>query len=383
MTRPKVRTAIVLCLFAAVGGCTKPDTGSGGDEAPKVRVARPLDQDVTDYVDFTGRTDAVETVGIRARVTGFVVGHPFVEGQEVKKDQVLFQIDDRPYKAQYDQQKAQVDLAKASHKLAQATYNRTYDVYQRGAASQQEVEEAKAAVDEAQERINAAEANLKIYQLNKDFCKVISPIDGLVSRYYYERGNLINQDQTLLATIVSIDPMYAYFDMDEPTQLRINDAIREGKIKLGSEGSKALPTIVGTTLGFLGSTSGPGPLLAASFLTPGRTGPDIPVFMGLQIEEGYPHRGSINFINNVFNPSTGSIQVRGRFDNPPLANQTRLLAPACSSASACRLATSIPPGSWIAASSARSKGQNLSTFSTRTTPPYRAASAAARSRTMG
>jgi multidrug efflux system membrane fusion protein len=112
----------------------------------------------------------------------------------------------------------------------------------------------------------------------------------MVSRYYYTAGNLVNQDQTLLTTVVSLDPMYAYFDMDEPTLQRIDRAINDGRIQI-SEGAA------------------------------------VPILLGLQTEAGFPHRGTFSFINNVVNPATGSISVRGRFDNPKPPNGTRVLRP--------------------------------------------------------
>jgi multidrug efflux system membrane fusion protein len=246
---------------------------------------------VTDYVDYTGRTDAVESVGIRARVTGYIDRIPFKEGAEVKKDDILFEIDPRPYKAQLDQAQGQVELNQASLKLAEITYERDKPLAAKAAVTQQQLDQDKAAVDEAKARIKAAQAAVEVYKLNLEFCTVKSPISGMVSRYYYTPGNLVIQDQTLLTTVVSLDPMYAYFDMDEPTLLRVKRAINEGRIKVPREGS------------------------------------DIPVLMGLQGEDGYSHHGSFSFINNVINPSTGTIAVRGVFPNPRPEHGARLLVP--------------------------------------------------------
>jgi multidrug efflux system membrane fusion protein len=148
----------------------------------------------------------------------------------------------------------------------------------------------KAQVDQADASVKASQASMEVYKLNLEFTKVTSPIDGRVSRYYLTLGNLVSQDQTLLITVVSLDPMYAYFDMDEPTLLRIRRAVNDGRIKLPEEGA-------------------------------------IPVLMGLQGEDGFPHRGTINFINNQVNPTTGSVSVRGVFPNPKPPGGTRLLSP--------------------------------------------------------
>ena len=133
---------------------------------------------------------------------------------------------------------------------------------------------------------------MEVYKLNHEFTKVVSPISGMISRYYLTQGNLVNQDQTLLTTVVSLDPIYAYFDMDEPTLLRIRKAINEGKMKRRRA-----------------------------------NGLRVPVFMGLQGEAGFPHEGSVNFVNNQLNPTTGSILVRGVFPNPKPPEGTRLLSP--------------------------------------------------------
>jgi multidrug efflux system membrane fusion protein len=282
-----------LLLPAALGllGCRHNQAPAPAPAPPTVPVSRPVERDVTDYVDFTGRTDAINSVGIRPRVTGYLTAAPFKEGSEVKKGDVLFEIDPRPYQAQLDQAQAQVTLNQASLKLAQATQDRLKPLVGTGAASQQEFDEAVANVNEAQARIKASQAAVEVYRLNLEFCKVTSPIDGVVSRFYYTVGNLVTQDQTLLTTVVSPDPMYAYFDMDEPTLLSIRRAINEGRIKVPSDRS------------------------------------DIPILMGLQGEEGFPHHGKFNFINNVVNPSTGTIAVRGVFDNPRPENGARLLSP--------------------------------------------------------
>ena len=146
-------------------------------------------------------------------------------------------------------------------------------------------------VDEAEARVKAYEKSMEISKLSHEFTRVISPIDGQISRYYLTLGNLVNQDQTLLTTVVSVDPMYVYFEMDEPTLLRTRKAVNEGKIKLPEKGMK------------------------------------LPVLMGLQGEEGFPHQGTINFVNNQVNPTTGSILVRGVFPNPKPKGGHRLLSP--------------------------------------------------------
>jgi multidrug efflux system membrane fusion protein len=224
-------------------------------------------------------------------VTGYLLKTNFKEGSEVKAGDVLFEIDPRPYQAQLDQAMAQVDLNQSSLKLARTTYERDRAIALAvpGGVSQQQLDQELAAVDEAVSRVKASQASTEVYKLNVGFCKVVSPISGQISRYYLTQGNLINQDQTLLTTIVTNDPMYVYFDLDEPTLLRIRRATNEGRIKRAQDG--------------------------------------VEVFMGLQGEEGYPHKGTVNFVNNQVTSTTGSILVRGVFPNPRPEGGSRLLSP--------------------------------------------------------
>ncbi len=274
--------------------------GGGGDggqwkslhgKPPTIPVSKPAQREVTDYVDFTGRTDAVKAVDIRPRVTGYLLQMPFKEGSEVKAGDLLFEIDPGPYQAQLQQAQSQVTLREAQLTSWPRRLTKGPSVMMKTKAiSQQELDQDEASVEEAQARIEASKASLDLYKLNLAFAKVTSPIDGQVSRYYLTAGNLVNQDQTLLTTVVSLDPMYVYFDMDEPTLLRIRHAINSGAIKL----------------------------------TPDKK---FPVHMGLQGEEGFPHQGTIDFVNNQVNSATGSIAVRGVFENAKPEGGARLLSP--------------------------------------------------------
>lgn len=277
----------------SLAGCFPTQQKQQAPPPPDIPVSEVVGRDVTDFVDFTGRTEAVHVVDIRARVTGYLTKMPFREGSQVKQGDLLFEIDPRPYQAQYDQATAQVKLYEAQLKLAKATLHRDELVAKTtpGAITQQQVDQDQAAVDEAEARLEAFQASIEIYKLNLEFTQVKSPIDGHVSRYYLTLGNLVNQDQTLLTTVVSEDPIYSYFDVDEPTVLRVRKAINEGKIERYQQGK-------------------------------------IPVYMGLQGEEGYRHSGTLDFVNNQVNPATGSILVRGIFPNPiPDSGVTRVLSP--------------------------------------------------------
>jgi multidrug efflux system membrane fusion protein len=292
-------STFAVCLFS---GCEQTQPASTSDEPPVVPVSLPVQRVVTDYVVFTGRTDAVNAVDIRARVTGYLVAIPFKEGAEVKKGDTLFEIDPRPYHAQLDQAVSQVELNDASLKLAKTTLSRDESIAHTvaGGVSQQQLDQDRAAVEEAEARLKASRASTKVYRLNVDFTKVTSPVDGQVSRYYYTLGNLVNQDQTLLTTVVSLDPIYAYFDMDEPTLLKIRSKFNREATK-----KKTQSSVLDDRSVLIG----------------------MPVAMALQEEEDYPHEGTINFVNNQFNPGTGSISVRGIFKNPRPAGGARMISP--------------------------------------------------------
>ena len=220
------------------------------------------------------------------------------KGREVTKGETLFDIDARPYKAQLDQQECQVKVNEASLNLAKTTLARDVKVNQDapGAVSQQQLDQDQAAVLEAEARLKASKSSTEVYNLNLEFTNVTSPIDGMVSRYYFTKGNLVIQDQTLLTTVVSLDPMYVYFNLDETTRTRIVQGVVSGKIKNYKDRSQ------------------------------------IPVYFGLQGEDGYPHQGNFDFINNVFSPSTGSVSSRAKVANPKVVNPNatqgvRLLMP--------------------------------------------------------
>jgi RND family efflux transporter MFP subunit len=289
---PAVLVGFCLILTTVPLGCGKARPEIAPAEAPVIPISKPAVREVLDYVDFTGRTDAVDAVDVRARVTGYLVKIPFKEGSVVKTGDLLFEIDPRPYQAQLDNALSQINLYEAAFKLAQANQARDLDLANRvaGAVTQQQIDQDVASVAEAKARVESYKAAAEVAKLNLTFTKVISPIAGKTSRYYLTVGNLVNQDQTLLTTIVSQDPMWVYFDMDEGTLLRLRRGVIEG---------------------------------TSNKLTQG----EFPVDIGLQGEENYPHKGSVNFVNNQVNPNTGSISVRVQVPNPEETNGIRMFSP--------------------------------------------------------
>jgi RND family efflux transporter MFP subunit len=271
-------------------GCNSQGAAAVEPFAIPVTVSTPVEREVGDHDHFTGRTEAVESVEIRARVTGYLDKICFKEGTEVKRGDLLFEIDPRPFQAEYNRALSQVGLAKADLKFREAELNRVRQLFDKTVITQSELERTVAAHDQAAAAVAAAQASAERARLDLEFTKLTCPIDGEASRARITRGNLVRADDTLLTTVVSVDPMYVYFDIDERTILQLEQNIRQGKIKVQS-------------------------------------GAQIPVGMGLATEKGFPHQGIIDFAENRVDPKTGTIRVRGVFANPKSAAGTRRLTP--------------------------------------------------------
>ena len=276
--------APTLFLGACLGlaGCARAPSEAPATAPIPVTVSHPVEREVTDYTDFTGRTAAVDSVEVRAHVWGYLDKVNFKEGVLVKKGDVLFELDARPYQAVLNQAKAKVAQDQAQLAFDEAEYQRNLKLVGTGAASRSDLDKTSAARGVDVANIAADKAVVASRQLDLEYTKVIAPVSGRVSRYLVTVGNLVlSGDQaggTLLTTIVSVDPMYAYFDVDEGTVLRVRKMIREGTAKSARD-------------------------------------VELPVWLGLANEEGYPHRGVVNFVDNQVNPKTGTLRVRGVFPN--------------------------------------------------------------------
>src|SRR6516162_1509419 len=274
--------AILLGLSFGLTGCGRAPSAPPTTSPPVVSVSYPIEKEVTDYTDFTGRTAAVDSVEVRAHVWGYLDKVNFKEGALVKKGDVLFELDQRPYQAVLNQAKAKVAQDEAQLKFDEAEYQRNLKLVRTGAASGSDLDKTAAARDVDMANIAADKAVVASRELDLQYTKVIAPVSGRVSRYVVTVGNLIQSgDQgggTLLTNIVSVDPIYANFDVDEHTVLRVRRLIREGKAKSARDS-------------------------------------DWAVLLGLANEEGYPHQGIINFVDNQVNPKTGTLRVRGVFPN--------------------------------------------------------------------
>ncbi|MFN0056725.1 MAG: efflux RND transporter periplasmic adaptor subunit [Planctomycetales bacterium] len=272
---------LALCLSGLLAGCSHSQGAFEPQQLPRaiVIVSRPVTQEVVDYVEYTGRTDAAESVEIRARVTGFLNKVLFVDGAEVEQGTPLYAIDDREYQAALDSARAEVASAVAHQAKANTDFSRVESLKQKGAVSAEEYDRADAAKKEADAAVQSAESKQERSQLDVDFSRIAAPIAGKISRSEITQGNLIKANLTLLTTIVSVDPMYVYFNVDEPTLLSLRRQVRDGQLESKRNGG-------------------------------------IPVEMGLTIDNDYPHVGMIDFIENRVDPRTGTIRVRGKFDNP-------------------------------------------------------------------
>ena len=283
----------ILSLLLLTSGCQRATAQpTAGPPAPSVRVVPLVMHDVVDFEYFTGRTDATESVEVKARVTGYLMEIGFKPGDEVKAGQILFKVDPRRYKAELDRDESQVLMSRARLKLAEADLLRSNEIIVKnpGALSKQDSDRYISAQAEALASLKSAQAMVEMTKLNVSFTDVVAPITGQVGRNMLTVGNLVVQDETMLTTIVSEDPIYGYFDVDERTMLRLQQQVRGSKFKDAR---------------------------------------DIEIRFGLANEpDQYPHIGKLDFVNNRINASTGTLQMRAVIPNPlPASGGPRLLTP--------------------------------------------------------
>jgi RND family efflux transporter MFP subunit len=265
------------CLLS--GAASAAQEGAGGP--PEVPVARPALREVVDHEDFSGRTEATQAVELRARVSGYLLKAPFREGTEVKQGDVLFEIDPRPYRGELDRANATMALAEARLKLAEANHKRMAALLPRGAVAREDLDKAAAERAEAEAGVELARAGREVARLNFEFTQVRAPIAGLVGRRLVVPGNLVKADDTLLAALVTLEPMYVYFDIDERTLLRLRRSFPDG-LKVEK----------------------------------------VPVGIGLGDDNGFPLRGALDFLDIRVDAQTGTLRARA-----VLPNKDKLLLP--------------------------------------------------------
>ena len=280
------RSACIIGSVLFLAGCAQGVSEPPKPPPPEVTTSRPVSRKVTDYFEFPGQTEAVGDVEIRARVTGYLMKVNFVDGQNVKKGELLYEIDPRPYEAALDRAKGDLVRLLALADKAKADLARSERLRPSGAVSQDEYEQHVANLAVQRASIQSAEAAIRDAELNLEFTKITSPIDGRVSRTRITEGNLVQPgagDATLLTTVVTINPIYVYFNIDEHVLLQY----QEMALKTGQE-------------------------LHPKILKDLR----LPVEIGLANETGFPHAGILDFADNKIDRNTGTLRTRGVFDNP-------------------------------------------------------------------
>ncbi|BFT81330.1 MULTISPECIES: efflux RND transporter periplasmic adaptor subunit [Enterobacter] len=269
-----------MLLSVLLVGCDNSVAQNAAPPAPAVSAADVVVKSISQWDSFNGRIEAVESVQLRPRVSGYIDKVNYTDGQEVKKGEVLFTIDDRTYRAALEQAQANLARAKTQASLAQSEANRTDKLVNTNVVSREEWEQRRSAATQAQADIRAAQAAVDAAQLNLDFTKVTAPIDGRASRALITSGNLVTAGDTasVLTTLVSQKTVYVYFDVDESTYLHYQNLARSG------QGASSNHTA-------------------------------LPVEIGLTGEEGYPHQGKVDFLDNQLSPGTGTIRMRALLDN--------------------------------------------------------------------
>ena len=252
-----------------------------GGPPPKVTVAKPVVREIVEQDQYTGRFDAIEYVEVRARVTGYLEKINFTDGQTVKKGDVLFVIDRRPYKAALEQAQAALASAKARQSFSQTDLERAQTLSRSGNISEQVTDQRRQASQTAQADVDSAQAALNNAQLNYDFSEVKAPINGRISRRLVTEGNIVSADQTMLTTIVSLDPIYFSYTVDEKAFLKYQNSLGIG----------------------MGQT---------------QQGKGVPILIALSGEAKPTRKGTLDFVDNRVDNATGTILLRATVPNADL-----------------------------------------------------------------
>jgi membrane fusion protein, multidrug efflux system len=282
ISKPGQWASALLLLAALIPlGCSRPPPPPAA-YAPAVTVTEPLEHEVTDWDEYTGHLQSPQSANVAARISGFITDAPFKEGSLVRQGDVLFVIDDRPFKADFDNKRATVTKDLAQVTLTKAQLTRYEDLLKKHAISQQDYDTNKASYDQAVAQVSADEAAAETAKLNFDWTRVTAPISGRVGRINVTVGNLINGgagQATLLTSVVSVDPMYCYVPVPERAFLKYQSYAARAK-QAGVRDAK------------------------------------IPCYVRLENETTFPHAGIIDFIDNTLDTGTGTILLRGVIPNP-------------------------------------------------------------------
>ncbi len=273
--------AALLASALLLSACSGEGGGGGDQQFPPadVSVATPVQKSVTEWDEYSGRIEAIDSVEIRPRVGGYLQTVDFAEGTTVAKGDLLFTIDDREYRAAVASARADVARAASRMQLAKEELARSDKLIAAKAVSQGELEGRRGELKQAEADHLAARARLDQAELSLSYTRITAPIDGRIGAELISAGNLVAPDTSLLTTLVSLDPVYVGFDGDENAYLRYQGMIRRGEWESPRDHSTA-------------------------------------VEVGLSNEEGYPYKGEIVFIDNALNPATGTIRARALLANP-------------------------------------------------------------------
>jgi RND family efflux transporter MFP subunit len=272
-------TAALLLLAA---GCNEKTAAPSAAPPVPVTVNQPVVRDVIEWDEYQGRMDAVDTVEVRARVTGYLQSVNFKDGAEVKQGDLLFVIDQRPYQADLDRAEADLQQAQTKFELASNDLVRGERLLKARAISEEEADNRSKTARTSSAAIESARAAVSIAKLNMDYTRVTAPISGRIGRKMITEGNLVNgtpAQSTMLTSIVSLDPIYCYFDADERAIIKYQQLAREGRGVDIRDGKMACE-------------------------------------LALAGETGFPHQGVLDFVDNRADPATGTLRVRGVFANP-------------------------------------------------------------------
>ncbi|GJE51734.1 Efflux pump periplasmic linker BepF [Methylobacterium tardum] len=271
-----------LAAGLAVGPLATPAHAQApGGPPPKVTVAKPVVRQIVEQDQYTGRFDPIDYVEVRARVTGYLEKINFTDGQTVKKGDLLFVIDRRPYKAALEQAQAALASAKARQSFSQTDLERAQTLSRSGNISEQVTDQRRQASQTAQADVDSAQAALNNAQLNYDFSEVKAPINGRISRRLVTEGNIVSADQTMLTTIVSLDPIYFSFTVDEKSFLKYQNSLGIG----------------------MGQT---------------QQGKGVPILIALSGEAKPTRKGTLDFVDNRVDNATGTILLRATVPNADL-----------------------------------------------------------------
>lgn len=274
----------VAAPFLLTAGCQKSDAPSGAPPAPPpsaVTANQPARTNIVEWDEYQGRMEPTESVEIQSRVAGYLQSINFKDGSEVKQGDLLFAIDARPYQAEMDRAQADLDRAITSYELASNEWVRAQRLLKSKAISEEEADSRSKAESQAKAAIASNRAAVETAQINLNYTRITAPISGRTGRHMITEGNLVNgtmAQATLLTTIVSLDPIYCYFDADETAVLKYQQLARQGK---------------SDSLG----------------------GGKVPCEIQLANETGFPHKGHLDFVENQVDPATGTLRVRGVFEN--------------------------------------------------------------------